>query len=180
MIVNNDSENKPSKIEDPEFGVDSRYKNENERITEGKLLMEARINRINKLTSNQIAKARLVQLKLKMEDYLKKPIHKDYNFFLDFLTRYIDAIYDKRNLFAKDIGITPVNLSQVLNNHRPPKEDFILRLMLHSELVYENICEFKKRTWYQVYYHEKVCATMSSQDEWGPRVSKYVKFNKAM
>lgn len=170
---------KPDKPRDPEFGVDSRYKTRKERKIDGKLLMEARLNRINNLSKDQIINAKLLQLKFKMEDYLKQPVYQDHNFFTDFLTDYIDTIYDKRVKFAKDIDITPVSLSQVLNNHREPKEEFILRLMLHSELVFKNICKFNKETWYQLYFHEKICDTMSSQDKWRPEVSKHVKFEKS-
>ena len=83
-------------------------------------------------------------------------------------------------MFAKDIDVTPVSLSQILNNHREPKEEFMFRLMLHSELTYKDICEFQKKTWYQVYYHEKICDTMANQDEWRPAEKKHVKINNAV
>ena len=63
-------------------------------------------------------------------------------------------IYSKRSSFAKDINVIPVSLSQVLNNNREPKEEFIMKLMIHSEKAYMDICEFHKKTWFQVYYHE--------------------------
>ena len=91
------------------------------------------------------------------------------------MTSYIDTIYSKRSNFANDIDITHVRLSQVLNSHREPKDEFMLRLMIHSERTYQNICQFQKKTWYQVYYHGKICDTMSSQDEWRPEVEKHVK-----
>ena len=91
-----------------------------------------------------------------------------------FLSNYIDTIYDRRNKFAKDIKITPVSLSQILNNHRKPKEEFLLKLMLHSDLTYRNISKFDKKTWFQVYYHEKIADTMASQDKWLPKVVKAV------
>ena len=165
---------------DPEYGVDSSYIDKKTRESDGNILMEARLNRIKNLSESQITKAKLLQLKLKMEDYLRKPVYQDFNFFTDFLTDYIDTIYDKRIQFANDINITPISLSQVLNNHRAPKEEFILRLMLHSELVYKDICKFNKKTWYQVYFHEKVCNTMSSQDKWRPQVSNHVKFERTI
>ena len=88
---------------------------------------------------------------------------------------YIDTAYSKRSNFASDIDITPVRLSQVLNSHREPKDEFMRRLMIHSEKTYQNICQFQKKTWYQVYYHEKICDTISSQDEWRSEVEKHVK-----
>lgn len=165
---------------DPEFGVESRYKNLDEKINDGKELMQERLNRLNNLSRDQIIKAKLIQLKLKMKDYLSQPIYKQYNFFTSFLCNYIDTIYDRRAMFAKDINISPVSLSQILNNHREPKKEFMFRLMLHSELTFKNICEFEKKTWYQVYYHEKVCDTMASQDEWRPNEKKHVKIKHAI
>lgn len=178
MTMNNT--NKVIRKNDPEFGVDSKYKNQAERLSAGKELLEARLNRINQLPKNQIIKARLLQLKLQMEDYLKQPNHKNSNFFTNFLKTYIDTIYEKRVMFAKDIDITPVSLSQILNNHREPKDEFMFRLMLHSELTYEKVCNFEKETWYQVYYHEKVCDIMANQDEWKSEERKHVKIKHAL
>ena len=165
-------------IEGAEYGVDSRYSSKKEKQADGKALMEARLQRMQNLSEDQIVKAKLLQLKLKMEEYIKKPIYEDYNFFTNFLASYIDTVYSKRNTFANDIDITPIRLSQVLNNHREPKEEFMLRLMIHSEKTFKNVCHFHKKTWYQVYFHEKICDTMSSQDEWRPSVEKHVKFSK--
>ena len=162
-------------IEGAEYGVDSRYSSKKERQADSKALMEARLDRMKNLSKDQIIRAKLLQLKLKMEEYIQKPVYKDHNFFTEFLTSYIDTIYSKRSNFANDIDITPVRLSQVLNSHREPKDEFMLRLMIHSERTYQNICQFQKKTWYQVYYHGKICDTMSSQDEWRPEVEKHVK-----
>ena len=170
--------NNHKEIEGAEYGVDSRYSSKKEKMVEGKSLMEARLQRMKNVSEGQIIKARLLQLKLKMEEYIKKPVYEDCNFFTDFLTSYIDTVYSKRSNFANDIDITPIRLSQVLNNHREPKEEFMMKLMIHSEKTFENICEFHKKTWYQVYFHEKICDTMSSQDEWRPNVEKHVKNSK--
>lgn len=52
--------------------------------------------------------------------------------------------------------------------------------MIHSEKAYKNVCEFHKKTWYQVYYHEKICKTMSSQEKWRPKIEKKVKLSAAI
>ena len=141
--------NKKNKImiEDSEYGVDSRYKSNKERESDAAALMEARLKRMKNLSKDQIIRAKLLQLKLKMEYYLKKPVYDNRNYFSDFLESYIDTIYSKRSDFAKDIDITPVRLSQVINNHREPKDEFIMKLMIHSEKVYKNVCVFHKKTW---------------------------------
>lgn len=133
-------------IEDAEYGVDSRYQSVKERESDATALMEARLSRMKKLSNDQIIRAKLLQLKLKMVEYLKNPVYDNRNYFSEFLESYVDTIYSKRSVFAKDIDITPVSLSQVINNHREPTEDFIMRLMIHSEMVFKNICEFHKKT----------------------------------
>lgn len=167
-------------IEDAEYGLDSRYKSTKERETEATALMEARLMRMKNLSKEQVIRAKLLQLKLKMEEYLKKPVYDNRNYFSEFLGLYIDTIYSKRSVFAKDMDIAPVSLSQVINNHREPKEEFILKLMLHSEMVYKNVCEFHKKTWYQVYFHEKICDTMSSQEKWRPEIEKHVRLSESI
>jgi len=165
-------------MEGAEYGVDSRYSSNKEKKLDGKALMEARLERMKNLSKDQILKAKLLQLKLQMEAFIETPMHEDSNFFTEILALYIDSIYNKRINFAKDIGITPVRLSQVLNNHREPKDEFMLRLMLHSEKAYQNVCFFPKQTWYQVYYHEKICETLYNQDKWRPQVEKHVKLSR--
>jgi hypothetical protein len=91
---------------------------------------------------------------------------------------YIDIIYSKRSIFAKDIDITPVSLSQVINEHREPNDDFIRRFMIHSEKVYSKVCEFDKKIWYQVYFQEKIFAPMSSQEECRPKIEKYIRISE--
>jgi len=167
---------KIDKTEKPEaeYGLDSRYSSKQARKIDGKALMEARLNRLNNYSEAQIVQAKLLQLKLKMEDFIDNPVENGHNFFTAFLKLYIDTIYDKRVHFASDINVTPVFLSQVLNNHREPKEEFILRLMVHSEKTFEKIGAFDKKTWFQVYFHEKIHETMSKQDKWRPEIEKHV------
>jgi len=173
------TENKKN-IMDVEYGIDSRYKSNKERESDATALMEARLMRMKNLSKDQITKAKLLQLKLKMEEYIKNPVYDNHNYFSDFLKLYIDSIYSKRSAFAKDIDVAPVSLSQVINNHREPKEEFIMKLMIHSEKVYKNVCEFHKKTWYQVYYHEKICDTMSNQEQWRPEIEKHIRISEVI
>ena len=172
--------NKKNMIEDAEYGVDSRHKSNMERESEATALMEARLMRMKNLSKEQIIRAKLLQLKMKMEEYIKKPVYDKHNYFSEFLKSYIDTIYSKRSFFARDVDVTPVSLSQIINNHREPKEEFIMKLMVHSEKVYENICEFHKKTWFQVYFHEKICDTMSNQEQWKPKIEKHVKLSETI
>lgn len=158
-----------------DYGVDSRYKTVKDREQDAVALMEARLERMKNLPKEQILRAKLLQLKLRMEDYLKEPVYDNQKHFIGFLEAYIDAIYSKQSRFAAAINVTPVFLSKVINNHQEPKEEFILKLMVHSEKVFKNVGEFRKETWYQIYFHEKLCDTMSSQDKWRPEIEKQVK-----
>ena len=168
------------KFEDAEYGLDSRYESDKERELDSTTLMEARLIRMKNLSKEQIIRARLLQLKLKMEEYLKNPVNDNRNYFSEFLALYIDAIYSKRSIFAKDIDIAPVSLSQVINRHREPKEDFIMKLMIHSEMAYKNVCKFHKMTWYQIYFQEKICDTMSNQKKWRPEIEKHVRLSESI
>jgi hypothetical protein len=174
------TKNKKDLSEDAEYGVDSRFKSNMERESEATALMEARLMRMKNLSKDQIIRAKLLQLKLKMEEYIKKPVYGNHNYFTEFLKLYIDIIYSKRSFFAKDIDIAPVSLSQVINKHREPKEEFIMKLMIHSEKVYKDVCEFHKKTWYQVYFNEKICDTMSNQEQWRPKIEKHVKLSETI
>lgn len=161
-------------LTDEEYGIDSRYESNEESLSEATALMEARLKRMKGLSKDQITKAKLLQLKLKMEEYIKNPVYDNHKHFLYFLKLYIDSIYTKRSTFAKDIDVTPVSLSQVINNHREPKEEFIMKLMIHSEKVYNNVCDFHNKIWYQVYFNEKICAVISNQEQWRPEIEKHI------
>jgi hypothetical protein len=174
------SEENKDLIEDAEYGLDSRYTSKKETESEATSLMEARLAKMKNLSKDQIIRAKLMQLKLKMEEYIKEPIYDDRNHFSDFLKIYVDTIYSTRNQFAHDINITPIRLSQVINNHREPKDEFIQRLMIHSEMVYKTICKFPKSTWYKVYFHEKICDTMSKQEKWRPKFEKDIKLTESI
>ena len=163
-----------------EYGIDSRYASKKESVSEATVLMEERLNKMKNLSRDQIMRAKLMQLKLKMDEYIQDPLCDDRNYFLEFLKTYIDTIYSKRSGFANDIDITPIRLSQVINNHREPKDDFIMRLMIHSEKVYKNICDFPNKSWYQVYFNEKICDTMSNEEKWRTRIEKHVKITESI
>ena len=163
---------------DVEYGIDSRYKSALESVSEATALMEARLRRMKMLSNDQITKAKLLQLKLKMEEFINHPVYDNHNHFSNFLKFYIDSIYSKRSIFAKDINVDPVSLSQVINNHREPKDEFILKLMIHSEKVYKDVCSFNKKIWYQIYFNNKICEIMAKQEEWQPDIEKQVRISE--
>ena len=88
-------------IEGAEYGVDSRYTSKKERQADSKALMEARLDRMKNVSSDQIIRAKLLQLKLKMEEYIQKPVYKNHNFFTEFLTSYNRIPQDTKQLDEK-------------------------------------------------------------------------------
>lgn len=56
------------KIIDAEYGVDSRYKSDKERESDGADLMEARLLRMKNLSEDQIVQAKFLQQQLKKDN----------------------------------------------------------------------------------------------------------------
>lgn len=74
----------------------------------------------------------MFQLKLQMQDYVQSTKYDNEKSFGYYLGKYIQMLEKKNKDFAKDISITPVELSQLLNNHRNPNIKILIRLELHS------------------------------------------------
>lgn len=163
-----------------EYGVDSRYASAKERESEAVALMEARIKKMKGLTAEEIMRAKLMQLKLKMEECLIKSAVDQSNLFSEFLKIYIDTIYSKRSGFADDIDITPVLLSQIINNHREPGSEFFQKLMIHSEKMFRSVCEFQPQIWYQIYYQDKLHHTLATLDTWKPQIEAHVRISEPL
>ena len=159
---------------DPEYGVDSRYGSDEEKRREGEALMAARMERMKSYSENDIAKARLIQLRLQMEAFMEKPFYEGERYFTKSLAAYIDILYPKRKHFADAIEITPILLSQILNNHREPKEEFMQKLMIHSHETFKEISHFNEKLWYLILFQDRLAEMMERQTEWRPVVSKHV------
>lgn len=122
--------------------------------------------------------ARLLQLKYQMEayleEYLEEGVCKSGPYFTIFLNTYVNTLYKKKKDFASDLSIDPIVLSQVLNDHRDPQESFIHRLVLHSMASFEKVCEFNEDMWPRIFYQDKVCKFLSSQNTLKEAEAKYV------
>lgn len=163
---------------DPEFGLDSRYSSKEEEKKEAVALMHARLERMKNVPETEILKAKLMQLKFKIENYLSSTVFENEHNFTGFLENYIDILYPKKTDFAADMNITANYLSKVINRHREPNDMFIMRLMIHSEKVYKQVCSFKKECWYQIYFKDKLSETMTKEDKWAPELEKEIKIKK--
>jgi len=170
--MTNDKKNK--ELEEFKYLIDSRNLSDKERKANTTSIMKTRAARLRARSAHDIKLAKLMQLKLEMDEYLNTPdYNKEYSF-SSCLTRYVDTIYDKRKNFASDISIESLMLSQVMNNHRDPQEKFMLRLIVHTENTFKPVCKFDQNTWYRIFYKEKVGKIMSTQKEWRSSVEKFV------
>lgn len=91
----------------------------------------------------------LLQLKYLMHDYLNNRNSNDIYHFGFFVKEYINRIERKNKEFANEIGIEPSLLSQIINRHRKPSEEFIIRLELHSNKNFPAII------WYRLFEKER-------------------------
>lgn len=155
--------------------IDSRYSSAQEQLTEGALLMKMRKEKMAKLSEEEIFKAKLLQLKLQMEEFIKAP-EVDIPGFTTFLKSYIDTLYKKRKDFADDIAISERGLSKIVNHHVEPNRDFMFKLMVHSIRAFTFLHSFKERIWYEIYYKDKISQTMANRDTWRQEVEKNIKF----
>ena len=87
------------------------------------------------ITPKEILLSRLLQLKYQIADYLDNPNYDNARTFGFFLKGYVEMLNKKNKEFADDIDINQTELSQILNNHRPPSEKVIIRLELHSNKI---------------------------------------------
>lgn len=165
---------KDKELEEFKYLIDSRNLSVKERKANVAEILKARSDRFKQRSSYDIKLAKLMQLKLQMEEYLKTPKYEEEFSFSNCLATYVDTIYDKRKNFAHDISIEPLMLSQVINNHREPQEKFILRLIIHSEKSFKSLGKFDQSTWYNIYFKEKVGKIMSTQKQWRTAVEKFV------
>ena len=102
-----------------------------------------------KRTSKDKLIIQLLQLKYQMNDYLSTGSPNDIYNFGFFLKEYINILNKKDKDFAEEIDIEPSKLSQIINRHRKPNEEFIIRLELHSNKNFPAIM------WYKLLEKEK-------------------------
>ncbi|MEM6806449.1 MAG: hypothetical protein AAF696_33935 [Bacteroidota bacterium] len=169
--------NKEEDIELEEFKylIDSRNLSKEEKEIEREAILKAREERFRRRSRAEMLASRLLQLRYKMEEYLEDSGCELGTNFSDFLSTYVDILYKKRKDFAEDLSIPPISLSHIINKHREPTENFLQRLIIHSQETYRGICNFEKELWIKVYYQDKICSLTKSSIEWTQKESKYVK-----
>lgn len=162
----------------PDSPVDSRYSSEEEKKRDSVSLMKDRVKRMENMSQADRIRAQLMQLKFKMEEYLEETEYGSPNQFQMFLNQYVSIIYQNKRDFAQDINITPVEFSQILNNHRKPSDSFLKKLVIHSEKVFSSFTSFKASRWIELYHHQLISQTMGNESKWRPDIEKEVKLSE--
>lgn len=152
--------------DDPEFGLDSTSGLEQIMVNEAVELMQDRVNKMKGLSDSDIRKARLLQLKFKMERYLNEVSYVEHYRFAEFLQTYVDILYPKRIKFASAFGISAVVLSQLINGHREPNKEFLYKLSLHTLSSFKQVGKFPSSLWFEVYYKGKLHETVQQFNDY--------------
>jgi plasmid maintenance system antidote protein VapI len=115
-------------------------------------LREARARAQSEMSDKDRLTLKLMQLKFKMEDYLEGESFDPKLTFSYFLKEYVGILNKKRKSFAQDIDIDETELSQLINRHRHPNDNIMVRLEIHSNNSISAV------TWYRLVEKEKVYA----------------------
>lgn len=118
---------------------------------------ETRRNQFESRTPRQKMYSSLLQLKFQLEDYIDSSQYKEAFNFGYFLNEYVNRQDKKDKQFANEVDVTPAVLSQYINNHRKPKDEFVIRLELHSNGMIPAI------SWFKVIQKDKEYDIMTNQ-----------------
>nr|WP_315035089.1 helix-turn-helix transcriptional regulator [uncultured Chryseobacterium sp.] len=118
---------------------------------------KARRNQFENRTPREKMYSRLLQLKFQLEDYIDSNQYVEALNFGFFLNEYVSRQNKKDKDFAVEVDVKPAVLSQYINNHRKPTDEFIIRLELHSNGMIPAI------SWFKVIQKDKEHEIMTSQ-----------------
>lgn len=102
-----------------------------QRLDAAAKLVEARKKSTSEMSEADILTGNLLQLKFQLEEYIKSDKFDEAKTFGSFLKKYLQIINKKSNEFAWEIDVHETLLSQLINDHREPGENIIIRLELH-------------------------------------------------
>ncbi|HRN46769.1 MAG TPA: hypothetical protein PLR74_07030 [Agriterribacter sp.] len=114
-----------------------------------KQLKAARTKVQSEMTAEDKLTSDILQLRFRLEDYLNNEQFDPKLKFSYFLKAYVQLLNKKRKVFAREINIDETELSQLINDHRSPSENIIIRLELHSNKAIPAIA------WYKLIEREK-------------------------
>ncbi|MEZ2338769.1 hypothetical protein AB6735_24175 [Mucilaginibacter sp. RCC_168] len=102
-----------------------------------------RKKRQESMSSDDKLRYQLMQLKFKLENYIKKGHFEPTHHFGYYLDQYLRVTGRKKKEFAVDIQIHQTQLSNIIKNRREPNESLMIRLELHSRNMIPAIDWFK-------------------------------------
>lgn len=117
----------------------------------------SRRNQFENRTHGQKMYSKLLQLKFQLEDYIDSSQYVKALSFGFFLNEYVRRQDKKDKDFAVEVDVKPAVLSQYINNHRKPTDEFIIRLELHSNGMIPAI------NWFKVIQKDKEHEIMTNQ-----------------
>jgi plasmid maintenance system antidote protein VapI len=120
-------------------------------------LKQARTTARAEMTEEQILSSKVLQLKFQLEDYLRKEEFNPEFKFGHFLSAYVTLQNKKRREFAREIHINETELSQLINHHRSPNDNLIIRLEIHSNNFIPAVA------WYKLVQKEKEYEIMTNK-----------------
>lgn len=142
-------------IEDFKELIDSRKQTEAEKKADSKALMMARFNSQEKSSSEDELILRLYRLKLMMEEEAKT--HELKSEFYTYSSAYVDLLYKTRKSFASDIQFSETQLSLILTGKRPPTDEFVSKIRLHSSKIYQKLnIDFNPSNWFIIYHLDRM------------------------
>ena len=148
-------------IEDFKELIDSRTQSRVEKKADGKALLIARLNSRDKSRSEDEIIMSLYRLKLMIEDEAKTEELK--SSFYTYSSAYIDLLYKTRKSFANDIRFSETQLSLILTGKRPPTDEFVSKIRLHSSKIYNKLnIDFNPSNWFTIYHLDRMTDYLNS------------------
>jgi plasmid maintenance system antidote protein VapI len=99
----------------------------------------------------------MLSLKYMIRNYIRSDQHDSNKGFAFFLKEYIRRQDKKNSEFAKEISISAVELSQLVNKHRDPNLKIIVRLAAHSNQNFPAIM------WFNLYSKDKTVELLENE-----------------
>lgn len=112
-------------------------------------LAEARKKSRERSNPNHVLLAKLLQLKYQIEDYSRSTDFDNNLHFGSFLKEYVRSLNKKNKDLASDLDVDETYFSQIINKHRKPNDELIIRLEIHCNKIIPAI------TWYKLIEKEK-------------------------
>lgn len=148
-------------IEDFKELIDSRTKSKAEKKADSEALLNARLNSREKSRSEDEIIMSLYRLKLMMEEEAKTEELK--SAFYTYSSAYVDLLYKTRKSFANDIRFSETQLSLILTGKRPPTNEFVSKIRLHSSKIYKKLnIDFNPSNWFTIYHLDRMTEYLNS------------------